>query len=97
MNTSAKGTTAKLWRTPFDHAEKATKPAKVIIDQERCKGCGYCVEFCPQNALAMSDELNQKGYTPPRVVDKHKCVGCGLCEIICPEFGIKLEQEDNKK
>ena len=87
----------KLWRTPFDHAGKATKPAKVIIDKERCKGCGYCVEFCPKDALKMSDELNAKGYTPATVADKQKCVGCGLCEIICPEFAIKLEHEDDKK
>jgi 2-oxoglutarate ferredoxin oxidoreductase subunit delta len=87
----------KLWRTPFDQEAKATKPGIVLIDKDRCKGCGYCVEFCPKNALAMSDELNQKGYTPPKVVDKHKCLGCGLCEIICPEFAIKLEQGNDMK
>jgi len=45
----------KLWRTPFDQAEKATKPGKVLINKERCKGCGYCVEFCPRGALMMSE------------------------------------------
>ena len=87
----------KLWRTPFDQAAKATKPGIVLIDRDRCKGCGYCVEFCPKDALAMSDELNPKGYTPPKVVDKQKCLGCGLCEIICPEFAIRLEQGDDIK
>jgi 2-oxoglutarate ferredoxin oxidoreductase subunit delta len=87
----------KLWRTPFDQAEKAVKPPKVVINKDRCKGCGYCVEFCPRDALKMSDELGPKGYGLAQVSDKSKCVGCGLCEIICPEFAIKLEPEDNAK
>ena len=97
MNTDAKGPTTKLWRKPFDQEEKATKPGKVLIDRERCKGCGYCVEFCPKEALKMSDELGPKGYTIAKVTDKSKCLGCGLCEIICPEFAIKMESGDNDK
>jgi len=97
MNTDAKGPTTKLWRKPFDHEKKATKPGKVIIDRERCKGCGFCVEFCPKEALKMSDELGPKGYTIAKVTDKSKCLDCGLCEIICPEFAIKMESGDNDK
>jgi 2-oxoglutarate ferredoxin oxidoreductase subunit delta len=87
----------KLWRTPFDQAEKTTKPPQVAINKDRCKGCGYCVEFCPRDALKMSDELGPKGYGLAKMADKSKCLGCGLCEIICPEFAIKLEPEDNVK
>jgi len=36
MSTSTKGHPKKLWTTPLDHAEKSTKPAKVIIDKEMC-------------------------------------------------------------
>jgi len=36
MSTSTKGHHVKLWRIPFAHAEKATKPAKVIIDKDGC-------------------------------------------------------------
>lgn len=96
MSSTTKGH-PKLWRKPFDHAEKATKPPKVIIDKDRCKGCGYCVEFCPRDALATSDELSPKGYTLPKVADKNKCLGCGLCEIICPEFAISIEHDEDKK
>ena len=95
---SAKGSAhPKLWRKPFDHEQKAVKPGKVTIDRERCKGCGYCVEFCPREALVMSDELGPKGYTLAKVADPNKCLGCGLCEIICPEFAIILEQGEDKK
>ncbi|HUV52516.1 MAG TPA: ferredoxin family protein [Dehalococcoidia bacterium] len=87
----------KLWRTPFDQAEKATRPPKVVINKDRCKGCGYCVEFCPRDTLKMSDELGPKGYGFATMADKSKCLGCGLCEIICPEFAINLEADDNGK
>ncbi len=80
----------KLWRIPFDQAEKAIKPVKVLIDKDRCKGCGYCVEFCPREVLDVSEELNPQGYTLAMVVDESKCLGCGLCETLCPEFAIRL-------
>ena len=78
----------KLWRKPFDQEEKAVRPPRVIIDKDRCKGCEYCVKFCPTGALAMSQETNAKGYLLPRAADERKCVGCGLCEAICPDFAI---------
>jgi 2-oxoglutarate ferredoxin oxidoreductase subunit delta len=81
----------KLWRTPFDRAEKATKPGKVVIESERCKGCGYCVEYCPRRVLVMSEEMNSKGYTLAVVTNGNDCLSCGLCETLCPEFAIFLE------
>jgi 2-oxoglutarate ferredoxin oxidoreductase subunit delta len=86
----------KLWRKPFDQAEKAAKPSKVVIDKNRCKGCSYCVEFCPREALLMSQEMNAKGYLFPEVVEG-KCLGCGLCEIICPDFGIHVISGDSEE
>jgi 2-oxoglutarate ferredoxin oxidoreductase subunit delta len=86
---------AKLWRKPFDTEAKTTKPAKVIIEKDRCKGCGYCAEYCPLDVLAISQEINSKGYTVAAVVDGSKCLGCGLCEAICPEFAIKVNCDRN--
>ena len=40
----------------------------VAITAERCKGCGFCVEFCPTHVLALSSAFNSKGYHPPHVV-----------------------------
>ena len=80
----------KLWRKPFDAEKKATVPGKVKIERERCKGCGFCVEFCPRDVLKMTEELNNKGYTLAELADESKCLSCGLCEAICPEFAIHL-------
>ncbi len=84
----------KLWRQPFDHAEKATKPPKLVINLDRCKGCGYCVEFCPRGTLELSKELGPKGYSAVQVADQSKCLGCGLCEAMCPDFAITLVTEN---
>jgi 2-oxoglutarate ferredoxin oxidoreductase subunit delta len=81
---------AKLWRKPFDAEVKTARPGKVEIDKDKCKGCSYCTEFCPRDALAMTQEINAKGYTLPVVQDESKCLACGLCEVICPEFAIKV-------
>jgi len=86
----------KLWRKPFDQAEKATKSQEVLINDERCKGCAYCVEFCPRAVLKMSKELSPKGYYLAEVEDESKCLGCGLCDILCPEFAIQLLSTDDE-
>jgi 2-oxoglutarate ferredoxin oxidoreductase subunit delta len=80
----------KLWRQPFDYVEKATKPAQIDIDEERCKGCGFCVEFCPRQVLKMSSQLSPKGYYLAMVDDADKCLCCGFCEVICPEFAVRV-------
>jgi 2-oxoglutarate ferredoxin oxidoreductase subunit delta len=61
---------------------------RVAIDVQRCKGCGFCVEFCPTKALALSESYNAKGYHPPLLVDESKCSGCDLCGMYCPDFAI---------
>lgn len=75
---------------------------EVFINRERCKGCGFCVEFCPTHALAMDKELNSKGYHPPVLVDLEACTGCDLCGLYCPDFAIhavrlKLEKDDGEE
>jgi 2-oxoglutarate ferredoxin oxidoreductase subunit delta len=80
----------KLWRKPFDHTEQATALAQIFIDKERCKGCGFCVEFCHRKVLKMSTEIGPKGYKSALIDDENKCLNCGFCEVICPEFAIKL-------
>jgi len=60
----------------------------VYIDQNRCKGCGFCIEFCPPKVLAFATYYNEHGYNPPRLVKEDGCTGCDLCGLYCPDFAI---------
>lgn len=59
-----------------------------IINAELCKGCGFCIAFCPAGVLEFSQEFNSKGYHPPQAVRPEVCTGCGLCGAYCPDFAI---------
>ena len=37
----------------------------INIDQERCKGCALCIEFCPKKIIYLSNRLNAKGILLP--------------------------------
>jgi 2-oxoglutarate ferredoxin oxidoreductase subunit delta len=82
----------KFWREPFDNDVIEITKGNVVIIEDRCKGCGYCIEFCPRAILTFSKGFNKKGYHPPEVQKKDECVNCHYCEIICPEFAIFSEE-----
>ncbi len=63
---------------------------RVTIDRERCKGCGLCVSACPQDVLAMSREINAKGYYFAHKARPWDCLGCRLCAITCPDVAIEV-------
>lgn len=77
-----------FWRVPLDAQEIQVTRGTVCIIDDRCKGCGYCIEFCPKDILQFSNKFNRKGYHPPVVTKQGECVNCHYCEIICPEFAI---------
>lgn len=70
---------------------------RVIIHEERCKGCGFCIEFCPKGVLASSPKFNSKGYHPPYSAKPEECVNCNLCFLICPEFAIYSIPADERE
>lgn len=48
-----------------------------------CKGCGNCLEACPNYAIDFDEEEKKA------VIDKFKCLTCGYCTSACPEFAIR--------
>ena len=78
----------KFWRIPLDAEEQIIPVGELHIIADRCKGCDFCIEFCPNGVLVESKEFNRKGYHPPEIRDEMECNNCGICEVICPEFAI---------
>lgn len=62
----------------------------IKIDQERCKGCLFCIEHCPKKVLGLSTTLNMKGYFVAEMSGADGCTGCGTCAVVCPEVAIEV-------
>ena len=80
----------------FAKKEKKIREVKIHIIEDRCKGCDFCIEFCPKKVLEKSDKLNAKGYHLPYIKNEDDCVGCGLCQAICPDIAIFIEEIDKE-
>ena len=45
------------------------------IEQEKCVGCGGCVNLCPVDAISFSEDR--------AVIDEAACTDCGTCAQVC--------------
>ena len=74
----------------MDKGSIRSRHSQVKVIAERCKGCGFCIEFCPQHILYQSAETNSKGYHIVGIENSHKCTGCNICSMVCPEFAVSV-------
>jgi len=62
---------------------------KVEVDEERCNGCNWCVDFCPTSVF---DLVEVKGRKVARATRPEECWACITCVGQCPEWAITVTQ-----
>lgn len=55
----------------------------VIIDKEKCVGCGQCVKDCVAGYLYINEGKAE--------VKAAGCIGCGHCYAVCPKGAVTVE------
>jgi 2-oxoglutarate ferredoxin oxidoreductase subunit alpha len=75
-----------------DEEEQREGKGTVFVRAEICKGCSFCIDFCPTDCLEFSKDFNAKGYHYPVLVRPVDCNGCDMCGLFCPDFAIYGER-----
>lgn len=57
--------------------------SKVMIDREKCIGCGVCVRDCVSECIKLTDGK--------AVFTATGCIGCGHCYAVCPQEAVSIE------
>jgi 2-oxoglutarate ferredoxin oxidoreductase subunit delta len=70
---------------------------KIRIDKEKCKSCGLCIIYCPNDCIVMSDKINKRGVKPAVFKKGAKCTACTFCALICPDTAIEVFREKKSK
>ncbi len=60
-----------------------------VVDEEKCKYCNICWQFCPDTAITKADPKQKI----PVVINYDYCKGCGLCAHECPSGAIEMVEE----
>ncbi len=59
---------------------------RLNVHNNRCKGCGICVAFCPKRILKINEVEKME------IMDEAQCIGCKQCELRCPDYAIFVEK-----
>ena len=55
----------------------------VMVDQEKCTGCGICADECPAEAIRIEND---------KAVISEECTDCGTCVDECPDKALAMEE-----
>jgi len=67
------------------------------LDQNKCNGCGICIEICPMDVFRLSTRVDVTTSTPrgypvrrssAQIAFTEDCMTCFTCELKCPAGAI---------
>ncbi len=62
----------------------------IVVDIEKCKGCGVCITACPAQVIKLASKVNDKGYHYAYMENPDNCIGCANCGVVCPDTCITV-------
>ncbi len=57
--------------------------SSLVLNQDKCIGCGLCTEVCPHNVFELNDNKAV-------IIDFNACMECGACVNNCPSNALKV-------
>jgi len=57
--------------------------SSLILNSEKCIGCGICTHVCPQNVMEMQGRK-------AAIADFDACMECGACVTNCPSGALEV-------
>ncbi|MHA1149739.1 MAG: 4Fe-4S binding protein [Promethearchaeota archaeon] len=75
-----------------------TESSELILDRNKCVGCGTCSRVCPKEAISRGPVGAARRFPNatdiiPEVYDPKKCVFCGTCVVMCPFSALTLKKD----
>ncbi len=58
---------------------------EVTVDNDKCMGCGECVDICPVEVYELQNEKSVP-------VNAEECVGCESCIEVCEQEAITIRE-----
>jgi Fe-S-cluster-containing dehydrogenase component len=68
---------------------QSEKTGAILVNNDKCDGCKWCIEACPYGAIRYEPEANT-------VVICDLCDGNPKCKEICPEEAIEFVTKDSE-
>lgn len=60
---------------------------QIIIDENKCDGCGNCAEICPKgHQIWKVDRV-------AHIKDLRYCHVCTICAMVCPHDAIDIQRD----
>ena len=61
--------------------------ADMLVNKEKCVGCGLCIRDCLRNTIFMRDGKAE--------IDVSGCIKCGHCISVCPQDAVTIGSIEN--